>query len=643
LAGLGLAKACATCLAVVALAVLAATATLFGFGWIVVALGGATLLAVLASWPRLGPAWALLPLAGIALPAVAVAGIGTELSTNVGHVTVAPRALQPGGVATFRAGLGTLLVDLRHTELPATGTLNVRVQGGVRRTIVALPHDRCVHVELTYSVQPFWSQVASLVAGHGPASGVVVFGDYLPGRSGAREVTSRAPGPVLKLHVSSAGGSVFVRDYPDTVVPDDVPNWPGYPVHPEPRPDVRGLPKRQGAPPAALVADTTRRGCPRSERARRQHGRAVRRGCGAVRMSTTAFGGAMRRRLTDRSWQLTSAAGVLALSAMAIALGHGPVSLAVFLATGALLFGAFVLAPGALRAARGRRGWIAFSVLLCLVVLLGGLWIARATTATPGSVAASLLPAGWVRLLPLVAILAAPAAGMVLIADAVRIWLGLAPRQRAPWKQMTETRHGQGGIVWRVLAGVTLVGWAAFLAYSVIPVRLADRPLLELIALLLMAGGAGLVLGIPVAIGAFLRLGRDKAGTAHDRERQRFAAHLHDSVLQTLALVQRQAHDPVAVARMARRQEHALRAWMAGEAELVSDTLPVTPAERRCSCSVRSRPTAGSSCSSATKARASIPLPCRRSAAASATRSSGGWRSPVVRPRSSRSVAREPR
>jgi signal transduction histidine kinase len=44
-------------------------------------------------------------------------------------------------------------------------------------------------------------------------------------------------------------------------------------------------------------------------------------------------------------------------------------------------------------------------------------------------------------------------------------------------------------------------------------------------------------------------------------------------VLQTLALVQRQANDPIAVARLARRQEHALRAWMAGETELTSETL----------------------------------------------------------------------
>ncbi|MGO9750790.1 MAG: sensor histidine kinase [Solirubrobacteraceae bacterium] len=80
-------------------------------------------------------------------------------------------------------------------------------------------------------------------------------------------------------------------------------------------------------------------------------------------------------------------------------------------------------------------------------------------------------------------------------------------------------------------------------------------------------------LASPLLVGALMRLDLDKAGRVREKERQRFAAHLHDSVLQTLALVQRQAHDPAAVVRLARRQEHALGAWMAGEAELVSETL----------------------------------------------------------------------
>ena len=40
------------------------------------------------------------------------------------------------------------------------------------------------------------------------------------------------------------------------------------------------------------------------------------------------------------------------------------------------------------------------------------------------------------------------------------------------------------------------------------------------------------------------------------------AAHIHDSVLQTLTLIQRNAHDPREVLRLARSQERELRAWL---------------------------------------------------------------------------------
>src|ERR1700689_3643223 len=74
----------------------------------------------------------------------------------------------------------------------------------------------------------------------------------------------------------------------------------------------------------------------------------------------------------------------------------------------------------------------------------------------------------------------------------------------------------------------------------------------------------------------FVRLGRslsfERAARIREQERAELAAHLHDSVLQTLALIQKRAGDPREVAGLARRQERELRSWLLkrpGEAEQV--------------------------------------------------------------------------
>jgi phage shock protein PspC (stress-responsive transcriptional regulator) len=84
------------------------------------------------------------------------------------------------------------------------------------------------------------------------------------------------------------------------------------------------------------------------------------------------------------------------------------------------------------------------------------------------------------------------------------------------------------------------------------------------------------VLGVVVMMAAltlilapwWLRLVRglaaERAERIRSQERSEVAAHLHDSVLQTLALVQKRAGDPREVANLARRQERELRAWLSG-------------------------------------------------------------------------------
>jgi signal transduction histidine kinase len=57
-------------------------------------------------------------------------------------------------------------------------------------------------------------------------------------------------------------------------------------------------------------------------------------------------------------------------------------------------------------------------------------------------------------------------------------------------------------------------------------------------------------------------LSEERAERIRSQERADVAAHLHDSVLQTLALIQKSAQDPATVARLARAQERDLRSWL---------------------------------------------------------------------------------
>lgn len=78
-------------------------------------------------------------------------------------------------------------------------------------------------------------------------------------------------------------------------------------------------------------------------------------------------------------------------------------------------------------------------------------------------------------------------------------------------------------------------------------------------ALTLVGFGA---LVVPLVLKLWRSLSQEQAAKAVSEERAEIAARLHDSVLQTLALIQKRAGDPREVTRLARAQERELRAWL---------------------------------------------------------------------------------
>ena len=123
---------------------------------------------------------------------------------------------------------------------------------------------------------------------------------------------------------------------------------------------------------------------------------------------------------------------------------------------------------------------------------------------------------------------------------------------------------GAGIVLARGRSGAPLVAGLSLIAIAVI--IFVDRNATE-------AGRDAAFESSAVAIALVLVLGpwawrlaaeRDAERTARIRsqERAEMAARVHDSVLQTLVLVQREAGDPRRVAALARRQERELRAWL---------------------------------------------------------------------------------
>lgn len=85
----------------------------------------------------------------------------------------------------------------------------------------------------------------------------------------------------------------------------------------------------------------------------------------------------------------------------------------------------------------------------------------------------------------------------------------------------------------------------------------------SLLVVAVVIAGLVVVLG-PWIVGLIDDLTDERRARIRSDERAAVAAHLHDSVLQTLALIQRRADDPHVVG-LARKQERELRSWLFGE------------------------------------------------------------------------------
>ncbi|HEY3896351.1 MAG TPA: PspC domain-containing protein [Pseudonocardiaceae bacterium] len=182
-----------------------------------------------------------------------------------------------------------------------------------------------------------------------------------------------------------------------------------------------------------------------------------------------------------------------------------------------------------------------------LVVLGVGLALAGAALGTPWG--------GWITG-PL---------GVALVGAGV-VWREADAGQRTRWRSGAGVLSGAvlgGGrmALLRVLAGIVLVtGGIAVFVFT--QGNLGEVRFALLAAVATLVGVA--VLTVPWWLRLMRALGEERRARIRTEERAEIAAHLHDSVLQTLALIQQQSDSAREVRRLARSQERELRTWLYG-------------------------------------------------------------------------------
>ncbi|MEV4562445.1 PspC domain-containing protein [Nonomuraea sp. NPDC049419] len=140
---------------------------------------------------------------------------------------------------------------------------------------------------------------------------------------------------------------------------------------------------------------------------------------------------------------------------------------------------------------------------------------------------------------------------------ALILWQQADPERRRSWMSGAALSIRKNRV--RTLLGIALVviGAVGFL-YSQGELAQA-RP--GLMFTIVVVGGLA-VIAAPWLAGLWKELQLERRERIRQEERAEVAAMVHDSVLHTLTLIQRVAHDPREVSRLARSQERELRNWL---------------------------------------------------------------------------------
>jgi signal transduction histidine kinase len=165
------------------------------------------------------------------------------------------------------------------------------------------------------------------------------------------------------------------------------------------------------------------------------------------------------------------------------------------------------------------------------------------------------------------------------------VWRGASARERDHLQQMTNHVAALGSATGEGWIGITLrtVVSVVFILVGVANLSKVSRQPGEGFGV--VVGAIALVLGLiilfaPWWIGTVRGLSNERRARVRAQERADMAAHVHDSVLQTLSLIQRSADNPVEVARLVRMQERDLRSWLVDpESFGVATNAPTTLAE----------------------------------------------------------------